>query len=175
LQKRETFLLNNPGVYLSHGGKDIMSGYGSLAKEIMEQIPKGKTVTMITAIGAGGPIGIGSYFHHFPNYKLVVSQSCDFDAFIRSLDENGSQNIKYNNCNKDPGFSDGIAVDTPELYALATARELGIKGVTVETSNIERIHNATKLGGSSCIALAALDKLDITSDIIVILDCEGNK
>jgi threonine dehydratase len=175
LQKRETFLLNNPGVYLSHGGKDIMTGYGSLAKEIMGQIPPGKTVTMITAIGAGGPIGIGAYFHHFPNYKLVVSQSCDFDAFVRSLDENASQSIQYNDCNKDPGFSDGIAVDTPELYALETARNLGIKGVTVDTSSIERIHRATKLGGSSCIALAALDKLDITSDIIVILDCEGNK
>ena len=42
LKKREDFLLNNAGIYLSHGGKDIMTGYGSLAKEIIEQVPPGK-------------------------------------------------------------------------------------------------------------------------------------
>jgi threonine dehydratase len=171
LKKREDFLLNNVGVYLSHGGKDIMTGYGSLVKEIIEQVPTGKTVTMVTAIGAGGPIGIGAYIDYFPNYKFVVSQSSDFDAFVRSLD---TGKIEYNDCDKEPGLSDGIAVDSPEQYALETAIELGIKGVTVETCEMEKIHNDTGLGGSSCIALAALDKIDMTSDIIVILDCEGN-
>ena len=40
LKQREDFLLNNAGIYLSHGGKDIMTGYGSLAKEIIELIKK---------------------------------------------------------------------------------------------------------------------------------------
>lgn len=172
LKKRENFLLHNAGIYLSHGGKDIMTGYGSLAKEIIEQVPPGKTVTMVTAIGAGGPIGIGAYFHYFPNYRFIVSQSSDFDAFIRSLD---TGKIESNDCDKEPGLSDGIAVDTPEQYALETALKIGIEGITVETSEIEKIHAATGLGGSSCIALASLDKIYTTSDIIVILDCEGNK
>ncbi len=172
LKKRENFLLNNAGVYLSHGGKDILTGYGSLAKDIIDQVPVGKTVTMVTAIGAGGPIGIGAYFDYFPNYKFIVSQSSDFDAFVRSLD---TGKLESNDCDKEPGLSDGIAVDTPEQYALETALELGIEGVRVELSAIEKIHTDTGLGGSSCIALAALDKIDMTSDIIVILDCEGNK
>lgn len=172
LEKRINFLSNHQGTYLSHGGKDIMSGYGSLAKEIMEQIPKDKSVTMITAIGAGGPIGIGAYFDHFSDYRLVVAQSSEFDAFVRSLH---SGLLEENDCDKNPGLSDGIAVDTPESFALETALEIGISGVTVNTKSIEIIHEETKLGGSSCIALAALDELRITTDIIVILDCEGNK
>ena len=83
--------------------------------------------------------------------------------------------IESNDCDKEPGLSDGIAVDTPEQYALETALKIGIEGVTVETSEIEKIHVDTGLGGSSCIALASLDKICATSDIIVILDCEGNK
>jgi threonine dehydratase len=171
LKKRENFLLYNHGVYLSHGGKDIMTGYGSLAKEITEQVPPGKTVTMVTAIGAGGPIGIGAYFNYFPNYRFIVSQSSDFDAFVRSLD---TGKIESNYYDKEPGLSDGIAVDRPEQYAFETALEMGIKGVVVETSKIEKIHADTGLGGSSCIALAALDNIQTTADIIVILDCEGN-
>ena len=172
LEKRKNFILNNNGVYMSHGGKDIMTGYGSLAKEIMDQIPKDKSVTMITAIGAGGPIGIGAYFNHFSNYQLIVAQSTEFDAFIRSLQ---SGLLEKNYYDKNPGLSDGIAVDTPESYALETALQIGISGVTVNTKMVETIHQKTNLGGSSCIALAALDELHITSDVIVILDCEGNK
>ena len=171
LQKREKFLLYNQGIYLSHGGKDIMTGYGSLAKEIIEQVPPGKTVTMVTAIGAGGPIGIGAYFDYFPNYSFIVSQSSDFNAFIRSLD---TGKIESNYYDTEPGLSDGIAVDRPEQYALETALKIGVVGVTVETNKIEQIHSDTGLGGSSCIALAALDHIQSTSDLIVILDCEGN-
>jgi len=171
LNKRETFLLTNQGQYMSHGGKDIMTGYGSLAQEVIDQIPKGKSVTMITAIGAGGPIGIGAYFQYFPNFKLVVCQTNDFNAFVRSLQ---SGKIEYNDCNSSPGLSDGIAVDKPELYALQTALELNIKGGSVKNKHVKKIHKETGLGGSSCIALAALEEMQINSDIIVVLDCEGN-
>ena len=63
LKKRTDFLLHNQGTYMSHGGKDIMTGYGSLGNEIMTQIPPNKSFTMISAIGAGGPIGLAAYFY----------------------------------------------------------------------------------------------------------------
>lgn len=171
LSKRETFLETNQGVYMSHGGKDIMTGYGSLAREIQSQIPEGKSVTVITAIGAGGPIGLGAYFEYCSNCELVVSQTREFNAFIRGLE---SKQIEYNPTNIQPELSDGIAVDKPEEYALNEAIRLGVRGVTVESANVGVIHDEMGLGGSSCIAFAALDKIDIDTDIVVILDCEGN-
>lgn len=171
LKKRELFLQNHQGKYMSHGGKDIMTGYGSLAKEIMQQVPSYKSVTMITAIGAGGPIGVAAYFNYFPNFKLIVSQTENFNAFVRSLH---SKKIESNYCNNSPGLSDGIAVDKPEEYALNTAIKLNITGVSVKDIDVKKLQKSTGLGGSTCIALAGLEKISTNSDIIIILDCEGN-
>ena len=171
LKKRELFLQNNQGIYMSHGGKDIMTGYGSLAEEIITQVPKDKSVTMITAIGAGGPIGLAAYFNYFPNFNLVVSQTENFDAFVRSLQ---SKEIEYNHCDSYPGVSDGIAVDKPEEYALNTAINLNVPGISVNDTCVKKLQKNTGLGGSTCIALAGLEKISTESDIIVILDCEGN-
>ena len=156
---------------MEHGGKDIMMGYGSLAQEIMQQVDGNKSVTMITAIGAGGPIGVGAYFSYFKNFRLVVSQTDNFNAFIRSLK---SKKLEYNSDNNVPGLSDGIAVDKPEKYALDTAIKLKISGVSVKDKDVENLQKGTGLGGSTCIALAGLEKISTNSDIIVILDCEGN-
>ena len=171
LKRREDFLQTHQGKYMSHGGKDIMTGYSSLAQEVLDQIPEDKTITMICAVGAGGPIGLGAYFQYFPRCKLVVAQSKEFDAFIRSLE---SDEIQYNHSICAPELSDGIAVDKPETYALTMAKQLQIQGISVNSSFVKEIHKQTGLGGSSCISLAALDEIVIESDVIVILDCEGN-
>ena len=171
LEKREQFLRTHHGKYMSHGGKDIMTGYGSLAQEVLDQIPEEKTITMVCAIGAGGPIGLGAYFQYFPRCKLVVAQSSEFDAFVRSIE---SGEIEYNNSICAPGLSDGIAVDKPEEHALYLATQLGVQGISVNSSYVKEIHKRTKLGGSSCISLASLKKFQIETDIVVILDCEGN-
>ena len=171
LEKREQFLRIHQGKYMSHGGKDIMTGYGSLAKEVLEQIPEDKTITMVCAIGAGGPIGLGAYFQYFPRCKLIVAQSSEFDAFVRSLE---SGKMEYNNAICAPELSDGIAVDKPEEHALYLAKKLNIQGISVNSSYVKEIHKRTKLGGSSCISLASLKKIQIETDVVVILDCEGN-
>jgi threonine dehydratase len=172
LKKRIIFLLHNQGIYMSHGGKDIMTGYGSLAYEIMTQIPPNKSFTMISAIGAGGPIGFAAYFAHFENCELIISQTNKFNAFVRSLE---SGRIEYNDCEQLPGLSEGIAVDKPEQYAFEIAQQLKVKAISVDEKDVEAIHNQIKLGGSSCIAFTVLKEIDITSDMIIILDCEGNK
>jgi len=171
LEKREYFLQTHQGKYMSHGGKDIMTGYGSLAQEVLDQIPDDKTITMICAIGAGGPIGLAGYFQYFPRCKLVVAQSTEFNAFVRSLE---SGNIEYNSDICAPELSDGIAVDKPEEHALELAKQLGIRGISVDSSYVKEIHKQTGLGGSTCISLASLKKFQIESDVIVVLDCEGN-
>ena len=171
LKKREHFLQNHRGKYISHGGKDIMTGYGSLAEEIITQLPSDKNVTMIAAIGAGGPIGIAAYFNYFKNFQLIVSQTENFNAFVRSLQ---TKKIESNYCNHSPGLSDGIAVDKPEDYALNTAIKLNIQGVSVKYKDVKDLQKSTGLGGSTCIALAGLEKISTHSDIIIVLDCEGN-
>ena len=171
LEKREQFLRIHQGKYMSHGGKDIMTGYGSLAKEVLEQIPEDKTITMVCAIGAGGPIGLAAYFQYFPRCKLIVAQSNEFDAFVRSLE---SGKMEYNNAICAPELSDGIAVDKPEEHSLYLAKKLNIQGISVNSSYVKEIHKRTKLGGSSCISLASLKKFQIETDVVVILDCEGN-
>ena len=171
LDKREQFLRIHQGKYMSHGGKDIMTGYGSLAKEVLDQIPEDKTITMVCAIGAGGPIGLAAYFQYFPRCKLIVAQSSEFDAFVRSLK---SGKMEYNNAICAPELSDGIAVDKPEEHALYLAKQLEVQGISVNSSYVKEIHKRTKLGGSSCISLASLKKNQIETDVVVILDCEGN-
>ena len=107
------------GIYLSHGFKDILSGYGSLAFEIDNEIQNDKPFLFIATIGAGGPVGI---FHCLsllrPESKFIIVQTKEYNCFIRSLKNN---TIEYNNDETNEIsniISDGIAVNCPEEYAL---------------------------------------------------------
>jgi threonine dehydratase len=172
LISRVDFLKMNQGIYLSHGGKDIMTGYGSLAHEIHRQVPNDKSITLITAVGAGGPVGIGACLSLLrPDTKVILAQTKEFDAFVRSMQ---TGKLEENDCDQPTGVSDGIAVDKPELFAFETAQRLGVEAISVETAKAKAVCDRTGLGGSSGIALAALESANISTDVIVVLDCEGN-
>ena len=85
-----------------------------------------------------------------------------------------SGDIEYNSDICAPELSDGIAVDKPEEHALELAKQLGIRGISVDSSYVKEIHKQTGLGGSTCISLASLKKFQIEIDVIVVLDCDGN-
>jgi len=175
LVARTDFLQHHNGVYVEHGGKHILTGYGSIAFSIHNQLPKQKSVALYTAVGAGGPIGIGMCLSLLRNTRFIVSQPKEYDAFNRTLHSTEIQenNINTNNSISD-GVSNGIAVDKPEEYAVQEGRKVIHKAITVATTDVEKLVNETKLGGSSCIALSAIKIYKPDVDYIIVLDCEGN-
>ena len=170
---RTEFLKKNKGKYMEHGGKDIMTGYGAIAFSIDEKLPKDKSIGFYSAVGAGGPIGIGLCLSLLRKTKIVISQTEDFVAFIQSLNKSNNDIIE-NTTEIVPDISDGIAVDKPEIYALQVGKKIIDKAVVVNNNDVIQIQKKTKLGGSSCIALSAIDKYCVDTDYIVVLDCEGN-
>jgi len=175
LNARTDFLKHHNGAYVEHGGKNILTGYGSIAFSIHEQLPKHKSVALYTAVGAGGPIGIGMYLSLLRNTKFIISQTKEYDAFNRTLHSSELQenNINISNSITD-GISNGIAVDKPEEYAVQEGRKVIHKAITVTTKEVEKLVNETKLGSSSCIALSAINIYKPDVDYIIVLDCEGN-
>jgi threonine dehydratase len=168
---RTEFLKKNNGIYLQHGGKNIMTGYGSIAFQIDNQLPKNKSVALYTAIGAGGPLGIGLCLSKLRDTEIIICQTENFDAFIRSLE---SKELKENKENNETSISDGIAVDKPEEYAFQLGQNIINKSIRVKTENVIELQKKYNLGGSSCIALESLNIYKSNKDYIVILDCEGN-
>jgi threonine dehydratase len=170
---RTEFLKKNNGKYMQHGGKDIMTGYGAIAFSIDRELPKGKSVSFYSAVGAGGPIGIGLCLSLLRKTKVIISQTEGFDAFILSL--NSSNNAIFVNTTETVSdISDGIAVDKPEIYALQVGKKIIDKAIIVKNNDVIQIQKEIGLGGSSCIALSALGKYYADTDYIVVLDCEGN-
>ena len=158
---------------MEHGGKNIMTGYGSIAIEIDKQVPRNKDIAIFLTIGAGGPIGIGACLKLLrKNTKVIISQSKDYDAFIRTLESN---EIKYNNENIELGFSEGIAVDCPELFAVKIAKKIVDDKRVVTNDQVKLINDKTKLGGSSCISLFTALNYKLSDNYLkIVLDCEGN-
>ena len=170
-KKRKVFLKNNTGIYLEHGGKNILTGYGSIALEINNIIPKNKKLAIFVTVGAGGPIGIGLCFKKLRNIEFNIVQTRDFDAFIRSLK---SGNLEYNNQERIT-ISDGIAVDKPEQFALKVAKNIVDNTYTVNENKVIDLIRHNSLGNSTNITLAGFYQSNKEYfDYIVILDCEGN-
>jgi len=171
LNARLEFLKKNDGVYVEHGGKNILLGYGALAFQINQQIEKNKSIAFITTVGAGGPVGIALCLNYLKNIKFYIVQPKQYDAFIRSIN---SDKIQYNK-NNNIIVSDGIAVDKPEEFALNIAKNIITKCLTVKVSDVLKIKKKTNLGNSSCIALSGINLIDYKkTDYIIVLDCEGN-
>tara|TARA_Y100001970_G_scaffold292258_1_gene432805 strand:+ start:1755 stop:2741 length:987 start_codon:yes stop_codon:yes gene_type:complete len=168
---RIDFLHTHNGTYLEHGGKNIMMGYGTLALSIHRQLPPDSSVALYVAVGAGGIVGAGLCLSLLRETKLVIVQTKKYDAFVRTL---ACDTIKTNDCCINCPLSDGIAVNQPEPFAVEIGRTIIHKGVTVDSKDVKKQMDITKLGASTCIALAGLDAYKADADYIVVLDCEGN-
>lgn len=171
VHKRKNFLSKNNGVYLEHGGKNIMTGYGSIALEIHNQVPLDKSIALFVTVGAGGPIGIGLCLKKLRNIKFNIVQTRDFNAFIRSLN---SGHLEKNREDKKVLVSDGIAVDRPEEFSLNVAKNVVDKCYTVTNKDVLDLKETNNLGNSTNITLAGMLKSNTQEEFIIILDCEGN-
>lgn len=171
---RTEFLKKKNGKYLEHGGKDIMMGYGAIAFSIDKQLQKNKSISFFSAVGAGGPIGIGLCLSLLRKTEINICQTNGFDAFIKSLYDKNN-NIIENKEKSIPDVSDGIAVDKPEIFSLEIAKKIVKNGIIVDIEKVKNLVKITKLGGSSCIALEGINIYKPNTDVIIILDCEGNE
>ena len=172
LKSREQLLYEHSGKYVSHGGKNILYGHGVIGYEILKHIPEDKSISFYTAVGAGGTVGIGKCMKLLRNNVTVnVVQTIEFSSFVQSIKTN---KLVKNDLSQDVEISEGIAVDQPETFALEIAKECVDNFITVDTNKVISLISETGLGNSTCIALSGILEKD-NNDIIVILDCEGNK
>ena len=172
LQARERLLSTYNGKYVSHGGKNILYGHGVIAHEILKEIPEHKSVSFYATVGAGGTVGIGKCMKLLRNnvtFNLV--QTKEFSSFIQSVRAN---KIVKNDLSQDVEVSEGIAVDQPEEFALEIAKECVDNFIIVDTDKVIFLTSKTGLGNSTCISLSGILENE-NSDVIVVLDCEGNK
>lgn len=173
LKAREIFLKTNDGVYLKHGGKNILHGYSALGLLINKQIEeidnKIKSVGFYAAVGAGGPIGIGKGISLNKELKMVSCQTTEFNAFNRSI---RLKKMCKNDMEQPVNVSNGIAVNEPEKYAFELGKKIVYKTVDVDTKDVEILKKNNSYGDSTCISLCSLNKYKTDTDIIIILDCE---
>jgi threonine dehydratase len=172
LISRVEFLKKNKGRYMEHGGRDIMIGYGSIAIDIDKNLPFNKSVTLYSAVGAGGVLGIGLCLSLLRPTKIISVQTEDFNAFNRSIKNNEILCNKNNYININ--VSDGIAVDRPEKYAFNIMKNKIHKCLSVNTYKVINLHLKNNYSGSTNISLVGLDTYQTDDDFIVVLDCEGN-
>ena len=151
-----------------------MMGYGAIAFSIDKQLQKNKSISFFSAVGAGGPIGIGLCLSLLRKTEINICQTKGFDAFIKSLYDKNN-NIIENKETNIPDVSDGIAVDKPERFSLEIAKKIVNNGIIVDIEKVKNLVKITGLGGSSCIALEGINIYKPNTDIIIILDCEGNE
>lgn len=172
LNLRKKYIKNHSSVYIAHGNKDIMTGYGAIAFQIDEMLPKNIPINFFCAVGAGGPIGIGLCLKYLRDTNFNIVQTKGFDSFIKSIKNN---KIIINSEPKNILVSDGIAVDKPEEYALNIGKKIINKMIVVDEIEVLKLKKKYPYGGSSLISILGYNKIkNDNSRISVILDCEGN-
>ena len=171
LEAREDYIKNNDSVYIAHGGKDIMTGYGAIAFHLNNQLPKNQPINFYCAVGAGGPIGIGLCLKYLRKTNFNIVQTKNFDSFIKSIQEN---RIILNPEPTDILVSDGIAVDKPEKFALNVGKRIIDNMTIVNEKDVFELKNKYNYGGSTLISMLGYLKSNTSTGINIILDCEGN-
>lgn len=137
-------------------GDDLLAGQGTIAMEILEDLPS--VATVIAPVGGGGLIGgIGSWLNGAaPSVRLVGAQSERTDAMARSLAAGRIVGIGH-----EPTIADGLAgaIDE-EGFALGRAALDGIIVVS-EASIADAIawlsrEEGLTVEGSGAVGVAAL-------------------
>jgi threonine dehydratase len=173
LNARKDFLKKNKGVYMEHGGENIINGYVVLGLLINEQIdkinPNIKSVGFYAAVGSGGPVGIAKGIKIKREVKMISCQTIEFNAFNKSIRQ---KKICKNEMDQDVGISEGIAVNEPEKYAFELGKEIVFKTIDINTEEVEKNNLNNNYSNSTNISLSGYKKYKTDCDINIILDCE---
>ena len=174
------FLDENGGVYV-HPFDDprVISGQGTVAKEILDQFAHGEGIDyLLVPIGGGGLIsGVGSYFSALsPKTKIVGVEPLEAAAMHESLKEGGLVSLKSFST-----FVDGAAVRRVGELTFGIAKRLGYGVALVPegkacSSVIELYRQGIVAELAGALSVAALDNLkgEIKGKNVVCILSGGN-
>jgi len=151
---------------------DVVAGQGTLALEILQQVPDVKTV--VVPVGGGGLIaGIATVLaQQAPQVRVIGVQAENAAAYPDSL-------VAQKPIPRPPGdtMADGIAVGTPGIVPLEIISRLGVEIRTVTEGQIarallallERSKQVVEPSGAAGVAALMAHPLDFTGPIVAIL------
>jgi threonine dehydratase len=152
--------------------RDIIAGQGTVALEILEQVPD--VATVLVPVGGGGLIaGIASVFAEAaPHVKVVGVQAANAAAFPDSLAAHKPIPHKLG-----ATIADGIAVGTPGVVPLEILSRLEVEVRTVSEGAmarallalIERSKLVVEPSGAAGVAALLTDHQGLEGPIVVVL------
>lgn len=158
--------------------KEVISGQGTIAKEMLNQIDCGLDYLFV-AVGGGGLLsGVGSYFKQLsPKTKIIAVEAEGAAALSASL-KSGS----LTSLDKIDSFADGIAVKEIGNLTFEIIKEVIDDNITVPEgaicSTILKLYNeeAIVVEPAGAVSIAALDyyKDQIKGKAVGIIVCGGN-
>jgi threonine dehydratase len=156
----------------------VIAGQGTLALELLEQLPKIDNAAWIIPAGGGGLVsGIGSALEKASHRPHLVAVQSEASAFLHALYHTGSQDqiIEL------PSLADGLSGPLePGSVTIPLARNVIDEYLLVREEHIAQaiayawIHYKQRIEGSAAVALAAILTGQVTARPAVILLTGGN-
>jgi threonine dehydratase len=152
-------------------GAPLVAGHGTVALEVLEQLPDVQSV--IVPVGGGGLVGgIGAFLRETaPSVRIIGAQSVATDAMARSLAAGRVVDIPIV-----PTLADGLAGAIDE-HGLDVGRQALDQMVTVEESQIADAIRVLALDervtaeGSGAVGVAALlaESVRLADPVVVVI------
>lgn len=113
--------------------RDVIEGQGTLAREILDQVPD--VATIIAPLGGGGLVaGLAAYLaERAPGVQVVGVQAARASAYPPALAAGRPVTTRVRST-----MADGIAVGTPGVVPFDIIRRLGVRVATVGEDDISR-------------------------------------
>lgn len=112
---------------------DVVEGQGTLAREILDQVPD--VATIVAPVGGGGLVaGLAAYLaERAPHVRVVGVQAARAASYPAALAAGRPMTTRVR-----PTMADGIAVGTPGTVPFELVRRLGVHVATVGEDDISR-------------------------------------
>lgn len=157
---------------------DIITGQGTVGKEIAEDMPNAPDVAIVSVGGGGLISGVGSYLKAlYPDVKIIAVEAAGAPSLKASMDQGELVTL-----DKIDGFADGIATKRVGQHTLAIAQQVVDQHILVPEgkmcSAILSLYNEEAIVTEPACAstIAALDDLqdDIKGKNVVCILSGGN-
>jgi threonine dehydratase len=156
----------------------VIAGQGTLALELLEQLPNLPGSTWIVPAGGGGLVcGIGAALENSPDRPRLIAVQSEASAFLHSLYHTGSQDQVV----ELPSLADGLAgpVESGSVTIPLTRQNVDEFYLVSEEQIAQAIayawiHYHQRIEGSAAVALAAVLSGQVPSRPAVIIITGGN-
>ena len=156
----------------------IIAGQGTMALELLDQLPALANSTWIIPAGGGGLVsGVGTALEKTANRPRLVAVQSEASAFLHALYHTGSQDKIV----ELPSLADGLAGPVePGSVTVPLTRQVVDEFLLVSEEQIAQAiayawnHYQQRIEGSAAVALAAVLSGQVSSRPLVILITGGN-